>query len=116
MPYSRNIPHESRATDAVFTLLLNYPDGTTVRRLMADNADKLKDPNTVLAAIEVLQEEGKIYKQVAPGQEHHLNSIKVWVRPEARTGILRAGRVYRRAAAGDPKNYGGGYAGENVSG
>lgn len=76
--YSRMMAHESRASDEVFSYLRAYPDGVTVRELMRDHQNRLKDTNTVLAAIDLLEEEGKIRQEKSPGQEHYLDSVKVW--------------------------------------
>jgi hypothetical protein len=46
------------ATDEVYGYVLAYPDGITVRKLMQDH-ERLKDPNSVLAAIDLLREEGE---------------------------------------------------------
>lgn len=76
--YSRLIPHQKRAADQIHSMILRYPDGVTVRTLMKDNSEFLKDPNSVLAAIDLLVKEGKIREERSTGHEHHLDSVKVF--------------------------------------
>lgn len=75
--YSRSIPQQSRAADQICVFVQTYPDGVTIRRLMADNAEYLKDANSVLAAVDLLVEEGKVIRETHPGQEHYLDSIRI---------------------------------------
>lgn len=75
--YSRDVSHEARATDAVHTFILRYPNGVTLRQLMNDNSNSLKDANSVIAAIDLLQEEKKIRVEKSVGHAHHHDSIKV---------------------------------------
>jgi hypothetical protein len=76
--YSRAVAHESRAADEIYGFISAYYAGVTVRKLMSDHPDRLKDSNSVLAAIDLLTEEGKIGRQISPGQDHSLDSIRVW--------------------------------------
>jgi hypothetical protein len=76
--YSRSLAHQSRATNEIHNLLQAYPDGVTVRKLMQDNDERLKDPRPVLAAIELLIEEGKAKQEKSTGHEHYLDSITVY--------------------------------------
>ena len=74
--YLRSIAHQSRATDEIYCLLQPYEDGVTVRQLMRDN--EMKDANTVLAALDLLVEEGKIRRETSKGHKDHLDGIKVY--------------------------------------
>jgi hypothetical protein len=76
--YSRSLAHQSRATNEIHNLLQAYPDGVTVRKLMQDNEERLKSPDSVLAAIDLLVEEGKAKREQSTGHDHYLDSIKVY--------------------------------------
>jgi hypothetical protein len=59
--YSRSIVHHSRAADLVHAALRSYGEsGATFEQLMNDNQARFTDRNSVLAAISLLQREGKI--------------------------------------------------------
>jgi hypothetical protein len=75
--YSRNVAHESRATDEVYSLIQGYPNGVTLNQLMSDNPDRLKDVRSVLAAIDLLTEEGKVRREVTPGKQDWRDGITV---------------------------------------
>ena len=75
--YSRSIASHARTTDKIYGLILAYPSDVTVRRLMDDNPGKLRDSNSVLAAIDLLEKEGKVSRVAVPGHQDHLASIKV---------------------------------------
>jgi hypothetical protein len=77
--YLRSIASHARAADDVYALLVGYPHGVTVRKLMEDHSDRLKDANSVLAAIDLLEKEKKVKRVVTPGKPHHLDSITALV-------------------------------------
>lgn len=77
--YRSSIPSHARAADNVYALLLEYPNGVTVRKLMEDHSGRLKDANSVLAAIDLLEKEKKVKRVVTPGKAHHLDSITALV-------------------------------------
>jgi len=76
--YSRLIADQSHTTDVVYALILHYPAGVTVKTLMQENAEFLKNPNSVLAAIGLLSQEEKIREEKSTGHAHHLDSIRVY--------------------------------------
>lgn len=76
--YSRSIAHQARATDQIYRLLQTYANGVTVRKLMQDNEEFLKAPNSVLASIDLLVEEGKIRREQSHGHAHYLDSVSVY--------------------------------------
>ena len=75
----RSIPSHARDADDVYALLVEYLNGVTVRKLMEDHSDRLKDANSVLAAIDLLEKERKVNRVVTPGKPHHLDSITALV-------------------------------------
>jgi hypothetical protein len=58
--YSRLSPQESRAADEVYRLIKTHANGVTFFELMRDHQEALSDSSSVLAAIGLLREEGKI--------------------------------------------------------
>jgi hypothetical protein len=76
--YSRSIAHQSRAADTVYSLIRPYSFGVTVRQLMSEHSDRLKDANSVLAAIDLLAEEGKVLREKSFPKPHYLDAIKVY--------------------------------------
>jgi hypothetical protein len=58
--FSRSNPDEARATDEVATALQSYRDGTTFEKLMQDHKERFKDGSSILAAIDLLIQEGKV--------------------------------------------------------
>src|ERR1700761_6438139 len=77
--YSRSIPHQSRAADEIQKLVRQYSQGVTVNELMRSNPDRLKDASSVLAAIELLIEEGKLKSNEPWGGKGFLDEVKLYV-------------------------------------
>jgi galactokinase len=82
--YSRLLAHQARATDEIHNMLQAYPDGVTVGQLMRDNHERLKDPNSVLAAIDLLVEESKAKREQLGWHENHLDSVKIYLLDQKR--------------------------------
>jgi len=81
--YSRNIAHESRAADQVLAKLLSYPlkrqvQGVTVKKLLRDHPDQLKSDISVIAALDLLTEEGKVIREKSTGHAHPYDSIRLY--------------------------------------
>jgi predicted ATPase len=90
--YSRSVPHESRAADEVQNVVQRYPQGVTFEDLMRGNPHRLKDRNSVLAAIELLIEEGKLKTDMPWSGKGFLDDVKLYV-PVVRmpgVGIVRS--------------------------
>lgn len=76
--YSRLLPDQARATNLVHTLLEAYRE-VTVGQLMRDNNEFLKDTSSVLAAIDLLQEEKKVrLEKFYVHPDKYLDGIKVY--------------------------------------
>jgi predicted ATPase len=93
--YSRSIPHQSRAADEVHDIVQRYPKGVTFEDLMRSNSKRFKDRNSVLAAIELLIEEGKITSEKPWGGKGFLDEVKLYV-PSVRVrafGLIRSIRI-----------------------
>jgi hypothetical protein len=81
--YSRSISHQDRATDEVHALLLAYPtirqlEGITVKELLWDHPDRLKCDISVIAAVDLLTEEGKVNRVKSTGHPHPYDSIRIY--------------------------------------
>ena len=81
--YSRLISHQARATDQVHALLLDYPvirqlEGITVKELLRDHPEQLKSAVAVIAAVDLLIEEGKVIREKSTGHAHPFDSIRVY--------------------------------------
>jgi hypothetical protein len=82
--YSREIPHQSRAADQVLALLLAYPharrvgEGITVRELLRDHPEQLKSAASVIAALDLLTEEGQVIREKSKGHAHPYDSIRIY--------------------------------------
>src|SRR5882724_6093453 len=85
--YSRSVPHESRAADDVQRTVQRYPDGVTFEELMRDNPQK--DRSSILAAIELLIEEGKIKSNRPWSGKGFLDEVKLCV-PTPPVDIIRS--------------------------
>src|SRR5689334_1605405 len=87
--YSRSVPHESRAADEVQNAVQRYPQGVTFEDLMQGNPHRLQDRSSVLAAIELLIEEGKLKTDRPWSGKGLLDDVKLYVRIPA-VGIVRS--------------------------
>ena len=81
--YSRNISYQARATEEVHALLLAYPpirqlEGITVKELLCDHPDHLKSDIGVIAAADLLTEEGKVRREKSTGHQHPYDSIRIY--------------------------------------
>jgi hypothetical protein len=81
--YSRNISHQARATDEVDALLLAYPpirklEGITIKELLRDHPGRLKSDISVIAAVDLLTEEGKVRREKSTGHQHPYDSIRIY--------------------------------------
>ncbi len=81
--YSRKISHQSRATDQVHSVLSAYPlqrqlDGITVKELLCEHPERLKSDIGVIAAVDLLTEEGKVRREKSTGHAHPYDSIRVF--------------------------------------
>ena len=81
--YSRTISHQARATDEVHAVLLAYPptrqaEGITVKNLLWDHPARLKSDIAVIAALDLLTEEGKVMRVKSTGHPHPYDSIRIF--------------------------------------
>jgi hypothetical protein len=68
--FSRNVDSDDRATHAVHIALLSYSPalqiaGISVADLLRDHKERLPDVDSILAAIDLLAEEGKIIRDTS---------------------------------------------------
>jgi len=83
--YSRLLSWEARATDEVLALLINYSaerrvQGITVKELVRDYPNRLKDYRSVIAAVDLLSDEGRVLVERSSGHNHALDSIRIYPR------------------------------------
>ncbi|HXB22241.1 MAG TPA: AAA family ATPase [Candidatus Solibacter sp.] len=90
--YSRSVSHHSRAADKIQAIVQRYPEGVTFEELMRDKQECLKDRNSVLAAIRLLIEEGKIQSERPWSGEGFLDDVKLYV-PVPSVGVIRSIRI-----------------------
>lgn len=76
--YSRLVPNQSRSTNEIHALILHYRDGVTLKKLMQDNSECLKDASSVIAAIGLLEEEGKVRVERSTGHHDYRDSLTVY--------------------------------------
>jgi hypothetical protein len=84
--YSRSISHQSLAADEVQALLFSYPIGRqaigiTIKELLRDYPERLKSDISVIAAVDLLTEEGKVLRQKSTGHAHPYDSIRIFPQP-----------------------------------
>lgn len=93
--YSRSIPHQSRAADEVQNIVQRYSQGVTFKELMRGNPHRLKDESSVLAAIELLIEEGKLKTDTPWSGKGFLDAVKLYVSAirTPNVGIIRSIRI-----------------------
>lgn len=58
--YSRSVAHQSRGADYVFALICGYENGVSLKQLMHDHPERLRDAGAVWCCIQLLLEEGRI--------------------------------------------------------
>jgi hypothetical protein len=76
--YSRLEPSEAEGADLVHALVLRHPEGITAGRLMRNYKDRLKDYRSILAAAELLADEGKVRVEKSGGHEDVLDVTKIY--------------------------------------
>jgi hypothetical protein len=81
--YSRDISYQARATDQVESVLRTYPfdrqlHGITVKELLWEHSDRLKSDIAVIAAVDLLTEEGKVRREKSTGHAHPYDSIRIF--------------------------------------
>jgi hypothetical protein len=76
--YRRSSPQESRAADKVYELISTHRNGVTFYDLMQDHPNEISDNSSVLAAIDLLREEGKVFS-IEPWEGlGYLNQVKLF--------------------------------------
>jgi hypothetical protein len=81
--YTRSTPHQARASDQVQALLSAYPSarqeyGITVKEFLWEHPDQLKCAASVIAAIDLLTEEGKVIREKSIGHQHPFDGIRIF--------------------------------------
>lgn len=79
--YSRDLPQESRAADKVYALISTHADGVTFYDLMHDHHDQICDNSSVLAAIGLLREEGKVFSTEPWEGRGFLQQVRLYSNP-----------------------------------
>lgn len=82
--YSRLVPSQARTTDQVLALLMNYPAerrvlGVTVGDVMRDHSDRLTNPSSVLAAVDLLSEEGIVSVEKHTGLNDYRDATRIYL-------------------------------------
>lgn len=81
--FLRTLPQHARVADLVEGLLRSYPlelqlIGITVQDLLRDHQDQIKDASSVIAALDLLAEEGKIRKETTTGHADLFAGIRAY--------------------------------------
>jgi hypothetical protein len=79
--FDRRVPQESRAADKVYELIIGHLYGVTFNELMQLHPDHLSDRSSVLSAINLLREEGKLTSDQPWQGEDYLNTVKLYAKP-----------------------------------
>ena len=82
--YSRDSPQESRAADKVLVLISGHPNGVTFIDLIHRHRDEISDWSSVLAAIDLLREEGKVITDEPWQGRGYLETVRLYANPVMR--------------------------------
>jgi hypothetical protein len=82
--FLRSLPQDARATDLVEGLLRSYPlkrqlVGITVQDLLRDHQDQITDASSVIAAMDLLADEGNIRLGRSNGHTDVFESNRAYV-------------------------------------
>jgi hypothetical protein len=82
--FLRSLPQDARATDLVEALLRSYPPerqlaGITVQDLLHDHQDQITDASSVIAAMDLLADEGNIRLGRSNSRTDVFASIRAYV-------------------------------------